>query len=215
MIGTFTLIAALLIPSTQEKVNFSPRFETGRSSTYTFEFGGKTNQGDVLAKAEILITFGDKKDTKTSAVVTTKSMSMTMNGQEQSSSLPGDLSVTLDEHGVPESASLQGSGGMVLIPMVFAYLPNKELAPGDTFDIAWKTESLSYKGLGTFEGLEDLSGKKLPKLKVKSRLEPSEGDAGDLDLHIWYDPQLGQVAKLEGTAKVGNDSFNFTYTRKS
>ena len=216
MLATFAILGTLLTTPIQDKdkVNFAHNFTKGQTVAYVLNFKGKGDGGDMEVNADFTILFGDKADKGTSVTVSPKSMKMTHDGQDAGGSGSGDMKFILDEHGMPDSVSMQGDSGMLVIPLVLSYLPNKELAIGDTFDINYDKDQTTFKGTGKFEGTEKINDKTLPKISIKAKLNPGGGGEGDLDYVIYFDKDSGHIALLKGKAAVDNQEFNFVLTKK-
>jgi len=216
MLATFALLGTLLTAPVQDKdkVNFAHNFTKGQTVAYELNFKGKTDGGDMEVNAAFTISFGDKVVKGTDVTVSPKSMKMTRDGQDAGGGGTGDVKFVLDEHGMPDSVSMEGDSGMLVIPLVLSYLPNKELAVGDTFDINYDKNSTSFKGTGKYEGMEKVNDKSLPKISVKAKLNPGGGGEGDLDYVFFFDKDSGHIALLKGKAAVDNQEFNFVLTKK-
>lgn len=214
MLATLALFGTLLTTPV-EKVNFAHNFAKGQSLAYDMNFTGSEGGGEIEIKAAFTVDYGDRTDKGTNVVLKPKSLKMSANGNEmdQSDGL-GDLNFCLNANGMPDDLKMDGPTGMLAIPFVLSYLPNKELEVGDTFDINYSTGNISYKGAGKFEGMEKIGEKTLPKLTIKATLKPGDQGEGELTYTVYFDPQSGHVDTIKGGALVENNEFKFTVSKK-
>ena len=218
MLATLTLTSALLASQAADKVNFAHRFTKGESLDYTFQVKGDADNGPMEINAAFTVTVGEKVTKGTNVTVTPKSLKMSMDGNEmdQGSSI-GDTKYTLDPFGVPDVLTMEGASGILMIPFILSYLPNKELASGDAFDIKWENEGAYIKGSGKFDGEGKVGEKSLPKLSMKTSFKPSgSGDPHEAQMtyDVFFDKDSGHVSMVKGKVDVDAQHFDFTLTRK-
>lgn len=216
MLATFALLGSLLTFPVQDtnKVNFAHNFAKGQTLAYELKFDGHGVQGDMEIDAAFSILFGDKADKGTNVTITPKSIKMKGGGQDIDQPSNGDTKYILDEHGMPNTVSMDGSEGIIVIPLVLSYLPNKELAVGETFDIDWKKDTTSFKGTGKYEGTDKVDEKSFPKITIKAKLNPGGQGDGDIEYAVYFDKEAGHIALLKGKVQVENQEFNFVLTKK-
>ena len=215
MIGTIALLGTLLTTTHQDKINFAHVFTAGQTVAYDFNLKGGGDQGEMEVNASLSILIGDKADKGTNVTLTPKSMKMSVNGQEMDrGSGAGDTKFTLDEHGMPDTMSMNGDSAILTLPLILTYLPNKELEVGESFDINVKNGDTTYKGTGKFEKMETGGEKPLPQLSVKAVLGTGDGHDGNLDYTVSFDQSTGRIVLIKGTAILENQEFKFTLTKK-
>lgn len=216
MLATFALLGTLLTIPVQdsEKVNFAHNFTKGQTVAYDLNFKGNGGQGEMEINAAFSILFGDKADKGTNITLSPKSMKMKAGGQDIDQPGAGETKYILDEHGMPDTISMEGMEGIFVIPLVLSYLPNKELAVGDSFDIDWKKDTTTFKGTGKYEGTDKFNDKTFPKISIKAKLNPGGQGDGDIDYTILFDKDAGHVVMLKGKVDVDSQEFNFVLTRK-
>lgn len=216
MLGTFALLGTLLtIPAQdKDKVNFAHNFTKDQTVAYELNFKGGGGGSDREMNVAFTILFGEKEAKGTSVTVSPKSVKMTQDGETRDQSGVGDMKFILDEHGMPDSISMNGDSVMLVIPLVLSYLPNKELAVGDTFDINYDQSGTTFKGTGKYDGIDKANDKSLPKLTIKAALNPGGEGEGQLEYAIFFDKESGHIALLKGKADVETQQFNFVLTKK-
>ena len=211
MLATFALIGALFTAPLSEKVNFAHTLTAGKSLNYSFEFNGETPQGEMKVEALYTILVGDKATKGTNITFTPSSVKMNFSGQEMDQTAAiGESKYVLDEHGTPDTLTMDGMSAITTIPLLITYLPNKELEIGDTYPIDVKVGQVTFKGTGKYEGDETTEGKATSKLSVKATLGTGDGQDGSLDYTMFFDKESGTVTLLKGKASMESQEFTIS-----
>ncbi|MBS1715893.1 MAG: hypothetical protein JST30_16315 [Armatimonadetes bacterium] len=218
MLATLTLSTVLFAGQSADKVNFAHRYAKGETLEYTFQVKGDADNGPMEINSAFTVKVGEKAEKGTDVTVVPKMLKMSMDGNEmdQGSSL-GETKYTLDAFGLPDNVSMEGASGILMIPFVISYLPNKELASGETFDVKWDKEGAFVKGSGKYDGEGKVGEKTYPKLSMKTTFKPTGGNdphEAQMTYDVYFDKESGHVSMVKGKVDVEAQHFDFTLTRK-
>ncbi len=209
------LMGSFVVASAQDKVNLVHDQSEGRKLSYVMTFGG--SQGELTMKLTTAfdLAYGAKQDGLTATTITPTSFRVKMGENESDQpTMTGALNLMVDAFGMPKEVSTQGPEFLMAMFLLMSYLPNKELSVGDSFSVAWKTASAEFSGEGKLIGIDQVEGKPVARLEVKSSLKAGEGEAGQLAYVVSYDSTTKAILKTDGTATVGDQKFDISVAIK-
>lgn len=213
MIATLTLMAAAAQIQAAETTTFAHKFVKDEKTVYTIDLSGSDEGSDMKVFSEFELTTKETtKEGTTPCTVVVKSATANFGGQEAPMTDVGELSFSLDKHGVPTELLMEGFEGIYYVVFVTQYLPNKPLKQGETFKADLKIGVATYKADGTFTGTEELEGKKYSVITSKGELAPEGDEPGTIETKSYFDAATGKVVRTE--AVIGTPGGDFKLVLK-
>ncbi|MGE0001010.1 MAG: hypothetical protein AB7F50_02920 [Fimbriimonadaceae bacterium] len=179
----------------QEAVHLNLAREEGPLGEYRFELADSAPESGV--KIEAMYTAVYKGDGKVYFEPT--KFEMLLAGAENNTQpfLPAE--VKTDDHGLPINPDVAGMQLIYVIHQFGGYLPNQKVDLDERFAIEHTHGESSLKGEGRFLGFEDISGKKLARIKITGTYTAVQAMPKlDIELDSWFDPTLHRVTRVRG-----------------
>lgn len=211
MITTLALASVLLPAPTVEATKFSHKFTKDEMTHYVVNLTGGEAGMDANVNFEFDATPKETKDGKTTVAIHVTKQNAIFGGQEMPLDLT-DMDITLDKNGSPTMIEMNGFSAVLYVTFMTRFLPDKELNVGDKYEFNPKIDGGSYKGSGSFSGMEELEGKKYAVLKSSGDFAPANDQPGKIDTKHFFDPATGKIVLTE--AMLGTPGGDFKMTVK-
>ncbi|HXH61013.1 MAG TPA: hypothetical protein VNI20_06605 [Fimbriimonadaceae bacterium] len=216
MLATLALLGFATTAPAIDGVKFSYKTALDETTNYIVDITGDSDEGEVKIALEFSMKVKEMKEGGPATYeLHVDKASISQGGQEVPGSDLGNMSVDLDQHGVPTELDLNGLQSVFYIFLLTQYLPDQELSAGDGFQIDLKYKMAVYQGNGSFSGTEELEGKQYPVIKTKCQLVPSNDQGGEIAAKKFFDPASGKVVRTEATIDTPDGEFKLTAKPKS
>lgn len=201
------LLATVLVA--QQPVKLSHTYVKDQKVTYALTITD-SNQGLEIT-SDLTFTTKDDKGTheaKSPAVVIKK------DGAEVASNELTVEKLTLDSKGLAPTYEFNDTGIAIIIANLCAYMPDKEVAEGATFDVNEKKENYTVQGNGKLLSIGEKDGKKLATVELKLDVAPTSENPGHLVVKSVFDIATGQLVSSKGTVEIDSGKIEVSITRK-
>ncbi len=196
----------------ENKVDFSHPYVSGSKESY--EFRAKSVGGNEEFSATSFFDFKVKDTTANGLNIEVTPSKLVMIQGDQ---VPREFGVSdtpnlfeISKTGIPLVLKPSGATALIQIPLVLLYLPQKELEIGNSDAFDFKLGESSYSGQLKYESHTTVEGKDFEVIKVKSSLDPGDGDVGEINYTANFDVASKAIISIDGTIDIGPMALKFT-----
>ncbi len=210
MITTLALAALAIAVPAQDATKFTHKFTKDEKTTYIVDLNGSGDGMDAKIALEFEATTKETKDGKTTVAIHVVKANANFGGQEMPLDQLIDTDIALDNTGSPTRVDMEGFQAVLYIVFMTRHLPDKALKVGETFDFNPKIDGASYKGNGSFSGLEEHEGKKYAALKSSGEFAPANQEPGKIEAKSLFDAATGKIVYSEALLGTPGGDFKMT-----
>ncbi len=179
-------------------------YKAGEKQAYVFDMTMGDGEGEFQMNGGF-VTEVKKAEANGQAecVIETTKLKMKFAGEEQDApELPKPLTLTFDQFGVPTKMDLGDEANPAIGALVVAYLPNKAVPLGGTFEIKWESsDGYKMEGTGKLIATGMLYEEHVAKIELDAKTTEKDGGEGKLKGTIYTNTDTGKLVKAEATAE--------------
>ena len=213
-----TMAPAIVLPDTLEKVHLAKVYKVGDIDTYKISFSmGKEGGSEFALAAELTNKVTKVRDIGAEVEQKVAKFALTQGGGDSGAPAPGIRLQDFDKFGMPTAVSVQNGDVVYIFGAFPGYLPNADVAIGDSFDIKWAAADKSFKLEGTGKLVEVLTmdGEKVAKIEGKVMGTPEGESPGQVSYTSYVNLETGKLIKAEGKLSLEDQTGKWEVKRLS
>ena len=200
-----------------DAVKLTRTYKDTESTVYKVTADADVDGQIIKAEAEIQVKVTEiVEGGKARVVLSTKKLSVTMDGNSMGDTPLEDFSATFDAQGIPEKYPGGGPEWLYTLASLGGILPAKEVEVGASFEFDWATKekTSTLKGKGKLVEVTGSGDNRSAKIEYELDVR-AEGESGDAKGTLTSTVSLsdGRVESSEGKLTIPEGSIKFKVVR--